>query len=498
VNSLGTMQWAPSASGEDTEKVAVGMYDNLIKLDPETRTLKPLLAESYEVTPDGKTWTFKLRPNTPFHDGWGTVTAEDVKYTWSQWIADNANHNTTPILSDAVGGDMKNFEIVNDLEFKIHSPEPVVNLANALSDSDTGLQITSKKYHDEKGAEADKHPIGSGPWKFVSDTPGDELVLEAVKDHWDRAPHFDKLVIKEIPDGAARLLQVQSGSVDIAQLDAPLIGEATAAGLKIQTIKDIANAFVILGGTYPGHPGLDRNSPWIQADNPEKGLAIRQALSLAINRENIVKNVLKGEADIAEGPLIQYNAVKQLTDPSWTLPEFNLQKAKEKLAEGGYPNGFPIQLVEYPDDVDTVAVAQAIAGMWKDLGLNVTQKPIDEGVLDEMLNQTATNGVAWVKIAGFRPEPAATIQSYRSNQPDDHKFFDPAIDQAYEQMSKEVDYDARLKIAHDLIAKLRDEVAVVPLFTVNMPFVMGPRVKSWDPRPGMNYMNNLEGAQPAS
>src|SRR5262249_7391607 len=103
-NSLGTMQWAPATSGEDTEKIAVGMYDNLIKLDPQTRTLKPLLAESYEVSPDGRTWTFKLRPNVKFHGDWGTVTSEDVKYTWSQWIADNANHNTTPILTDAVGG----------------------------------------------------------------------------------------------------------------------------------------------------------------------------------------------------------------------------------------------------------------------------------------------------------------------------------------------------------------------------------------------------------
>jgi peptide/nickel transport system substrate-binding protein len=496
VADLGSMQWSPTRSGEETEKVAVGLYDNLIKLDPETRTLKPLLAESYSVSEDGRTWTFKLRPNIKFHGDNGTVTAEDVKYSWEMWMAEGANHNTTPVLSDAVGGDMKNFEIVSDLEFKINSPSPVLGLANSLSDSDTGLQITSKSYHEKGGAEADKHPIGTGPWEYVSSTPGEELVLKANKTHWDRPPAFDRLVMKEIPDGAARLVQVQSGAVDIASLDAPLISESKAAGLKLETIKDIANAFVILGGTYPGHDKYDRASPWIQADSPTRGAAIREAMSLAIDRKLIVDKVLYGEAQLAYGPLIQYNAVKELTDPSWTLPEYNLDKAKQKLAEGGYPNGFKIQLLLYPDDVDTVAIGQAIAGMWKDLGLDVEQKIIDEGVLDEMLNQTATDGVAWVKIAGFRPEPAATLNSYRSKLPDDHKFFNPGIDQAYDAMSSEVDYETRLKIAHDLIQKLRDENPVMTLFTVNMPFVVGPKVSSWTPRPGMNYINNLESAKP--
>ena len=119
---------------------------------------------------------------------------------------------------------------------------------------------------------------------------------------------------------------------------------------------------------YSGSPKLDRNSPWIQADNPQKGLAIRQALSLAIDRELIRDKVLAGAGEVNFGPLLQYNNNPNTMDPSWTLPAFDKEAAKKKLAEGGYPNGFPITLFEYEDDVDTVGIAQAIAGMWRDIG----------------------------------------------------------------------------------------------------------------------------------
>jgi hypothetical protein len=143
--------------------------------------------------------------------------------------------------------------------------------------------------------------------------------MKAVPNHWRQTASFESAKVLEIPDGAARLVQVQSGAVDIAELDPVLAGEADAAGLNVLPIKDIGNAFVILGGMYdpsikavPDDPDRvfvnDDKSPWIQTASPEKGLAIREAMSLAIDRQLILDQILQGHGSLATGPLIQYNA----------------------------------------------------------------------------------------------------------------------------------------------------------------------------------------------
>ena len=207
-------------------------------------------------------------------------------------------------------------------------------------------------------------------------------------------------------------------------MSSALTAEAKNAGLNTIAVPEIATVQIILGGMYPGSPKLDRNSPWIQADNPQKGLAIRQALSLAIDRELIRDKVLAGAGEVNFGPLLQYNNNPNTMDPSWTLPAFDKEAAKKKLAEGGYPDGFPITLFEYEDDVDTVGIAQAVAGMWRDIGVDVTEQVSEEDVLDDRLNATDTSGIAWVKQQGNDPANVVLL-NYLSSGADDHKVFSP-------------------------------------------------------------------------
>jgi len=497
IGNLGTHEWSPARTGHDNEKISMMIQDSLIRLNTETRQFEGHLLESWSLSDDGTTWTFTLRPDIPFHDDWGTLTSEDVKFTWEQWISEDSTHNTAPLLAQAIDGDLDNFEIVSDLEFRLHTTTPIVHLLGILCSCDSGFHVSSKRYHDEMGEEANDHPIGTGPWKFVSSTPGVEVVLEAVDDHWYQSPSFDRLVLQEIPDPAARLVQVQSGAVDIAQLDASLTGEALAAELTIDGVPDVGNVFVILGGMYPGHPNNDDDSPWIQTDNPEAGKAIREALSLAIDRQLIIDTVLSGAATPVHGPLLPVQANPASWDPSWELPAYDLEAARAKLAEGGYPDGFPITLFMYPDDVDTISIAEAIAGMWEELGIEVTRDQSEEDLLDEMLNATQTDGIAWVKIAGLNGEPAQRINSYRSSREDDHKFFHDAIDDGYDRLSLETNEEERYAIARDITQALVEDVATITLFTADMPFVIGPDVASWDPIPGFNSISALETAVPA-
>ena len=320
--------------------------------------------------------------------------------------------------------------------------------------------------------------------------------MEANEDYWATVPSFQRLVVREIGDGAARLVQVQSGEVDIANVDSRLIGEAEAAGLTIQAVKDIATVQVILGGMYFGGEELDGDAPWIQADNPEQGLAIREALSLAIDRQLILDAILRGEGTLNYGPLLSYPANPELTDPSWTLPEYDLDLAREKLAEGGYPDGFPVEMFLYADDVDTVALGQAIADMWTELGLDVQQTLSEEDILDEALNIPDTDGMAWVKMQGNDP-PDVILANYLSTNPDDHKLWHPAMNEGFAALQAEPDPDVRFAIQRDIIEELRNEMIMIPLFTANLPFVLGPEVGTWDPTPGIKDMSDLHTVTPA-
>jgi peptide/nickel transport system substrate-binding protein len=497
VGTLGTFEWAPSRNGHDNNLIAAHWADPFVALDPKTGQLVPGLAESWELSEDKQTWTFKLRPNVPFHDGWGTVTAADVKYTWGEWIAEGNNHEPAQQMSQAIDDKMDNFEIVDDLTFKLHTTRPVLHLPALLCSCDTGLQVVPKKYHDEKGFDAENsQPIATGPWKFVSGTPGVEVVLEAVKDHWRRAPKFDRLIFKEIPDDAARLVQLQSGTIDLAAIDSSLVGEAKAAGLGIIPLPYFANTFLILGGSYWGDDALDKDSPWIQADAPEKGKAIREALSLAIDRQIIVDRILGGYGEIEYGPVFQYNNNPGLMDPSWKLPEYNVELAKQKLAEGGYPDGFEITLFMYPDDIDLPGIAEAIAGMWEEIGIKVTRQPGDEGILDEKLDAKSTDGLAWVKIAKYRPEPASTVSVYRKDTPRDFKFFHPSIDAEYPKMAEEPDQEKRYEIAREILTDMINDTAAISLFNAHRPIIVGPKIADWQPTPGDPELNSLETAAP--
>ena len=494
------MQWDPAL---DNEKASIHFGDTLTRIDPETGDLIPGLAESWQLSEDGTTWTFKLRPDVKFHDDWGTVTAEDVKFTWGEWTGEDADHGSRTLqLGQAIDGDLDNFEIVSDLEFRLHTTQPVTGLAGLICDCNTGLTVTSASYFAETDPEiANSHPIGTGPWKFVSSEPGVEMVLEATGEpHPYRAtPSYDRLVLQIIPDGAARLAQVQSGAVDVAQLQAELTGEAQAAGLQIVSNEDIGHADVLLGGMYFGDEALDADAPWIQGDRPdsEAGLAIREALSLAIDRELIIDRILFGEGALSYAPLFQYNATPVTVDDSWTeLPVYDPDLASERLEDGGYPSGFEIEILLFPQDIDTVGIGEAVAGMWEDIGIQVTRTRVEEDLVDELLATKETAGKAWVNINGWYIDANQTLANYLSNAIDDNKFFHPAIDEAYARVTVEPDHEARWEIGKEVLEELRRDIMPINLMSVNMPFVLSDNVASFDPFPSTNTINSLETVQP--
>jgi peptide/nickel transport system substrate-binding protein len=495
IPTLGTMDFAPKTSDQDNEKWLALIGNGLVGLNRETATFEPELAESWTVNEDGTVWTFKLRPDVQFHDGWGTMTADDVKFSWEQWIAPESTHSARTIYRQAVSDDIANFEIVNDLEFKITASRPVHHLLAALCSCEPGMTVFPRAYYEQKGEEALRHPIGTGAFQYVSRIDGEELVLEKFDDYWGEKAKVDRVVIKEIPDGAARLTQVQAGAIDLAELDGSLVGEAEASGLQILGIPAVRNAFIFLGGSYwtdPEH--LDRDAPWIQADDYEKGKAVREAMSFAIDRPAILEVALGGHGTLSYGPVVANPLNSDLIDPSWDYPRYDPDLARQKLAEGGYPDGFELGMPLFKDDFDTEAMGEMVADMWESIGIKVNRMPMEGDTLESKENSFETSGLAWIGTVSMAPEPARPLFSYTTKTPDQGslKQFHKSIDDAYALLTAEPVEAERRRITREMTTVLRDEYIYLTLMAGDMLFVAGPRFGDWKPTPTVNTINSLE------
>jgi peptide/nickel transport system substrate-binding protein len=307
------------------------LYDGLTKFDltkgDQIPKIIPDLAESWTPNADLTSWTFKLRPGVTFHDG-------------TPWNADAAIFNldryadkTSPDFYqelNAQGGlsiaGVKSFHKVDDLTIQIDTNGPWAYLPSDLATvyfaSPTAVKAEGNKGFAEK-------PVGTGPFKFDSMTRGQRLVMVANDKYWAGAPKVSKVILRPIPDPTARVAALRSGEVNWIEVPPP----DDVPNLKSQNFQVLTNSY-------------DHIWPWVYNmtkapfDNPK----VREALNWAINRQALVDNILKGTAEPALGFVPHANAAYRPADDAYG---YDPAKAKQLLAEAGYPNGFSMSL-SYP------------------------------------------------------------------------------------------------------------------------------------------------------
>src|SRR5215472_7216457 len=181
------------------------LHDALVKPMPDN-PMTPSLAESWTVSPDQRVYEFKLREGLKFHNG-DPFTAEDVKFSFERYKWPKQQREK-----------FEQVEIVDPYRVRFHLKEPWPDFMAFYGTLATGAAwIVPKKYLEQVGDEGfRKQPIGLGPYKFVSYTPGVELVMEAVEGYWRKVPHIKRLVLKTIPDATTRMAMLKRGEVDVA------------------------------------------------------------------------------------------------------------------------------------------------------------------------------------------------------------------------------------------------------------------------------------------
>ncbi len=336
-------------------------YDQLIRVAPDGLSLEPGLAESWEVSDDGMTYTFHLREAT-FHDG-TEFTADDAGFC----ILRAATSEGTPwgFILQAV-----------DSTEAVDPRTLVINLKSVWAPLEADLAMFSasifpKKAYEEQGDALFQHPIGTGPFKFVSHTPDVDVVLERNPDYWQEGvPYLDGVTFKVLTDSNARVLQLQGGELDIATLVPYNQLEIFRADPAYTVHSENVARIDIISINNKRAPFDDK--------------ILRQAMNYAVNKDAIIQNVLFGNGEMATSFLPKMPG----RDPNSPGYPYDLDKAKEMVAQSKSPNGFAGELfVNSANSVDS-QIAQLVAADLSQIGGDITITSVDGNAILEKLFTT--------------------------------------------------------------------------------------------------------------
>jgi peptide/nickel transport system substrate-binding protein len=291
------------------------LHDALVKLMPGG--MVPSLAESWTANPNGLAYDFVLRNGIKFHNG-DPVTAEDVKFSFERYRGAAAKD-----FKDKV----KEVQVLDARRVRFVLKEPWPDFMTFYGTTASGAGwIVPKKYVEKVGDEGfKKAPIGAGPYRFVSSSPGLELVMEAFEGYWRKVPSVKRLVFKSVPDETTRAAALKRGEVDVAYyLNGPVAEEIRRTpGLKLMAARTNAVFFLDFAEQW------DPKSPWHDR-------RVRLAASLAVDRKAINEAEALGFSGLTGNVVPRHFEFALPIDPH----PYDPKRAKQLLVEAGYPNGF--------------------------------------------------------------------------------------------------------------------------------------------------------------
>lgn len=344
-------------SDSAVERMRQLMFNGLTRKD-EKFDPAPDLAEKYESSPDYKTFTFHLRPNVKFHNG-RTLSAADIKYTFDTLMAIQSDKKAD-LERDRVSVAL---DPVDPLKVTFHCENPCPGLANTI----LPIGIIPEGTSDQQS----KRPVGTGPFKFDDYTEDQEVVLSSFDDYFGGAPSIKRLAVRIIPDNSTRESELLKGSVDLAinaDFD-PVTVEVLqkAPGIKTE----------ITEGTNITHLGVNLQDPIL------KDRRVRQALAYAIDREAIIRDVLRGQASPARSAL---PPSQWAYEPNVTDYKHDPDRARKLLAEAGRSN-LKLTLKTSPVSVSR-RIGEAIQEQMRRVGVEIDLQSLER----QKLNQDMTEG----------------------------------------------------------------------------------------------------------
>ncbi|MCR4738783.1 MAG: ABC transporter substrate-binding protein [Lachnospiraceae bacterium] len=322
-----------------TKEVLFNMYEGLLKPDPDGNII-PAVAESYEVSEDGKVYTFKLRDNVKFHNG-NPVTAEDVKYS----IEKSAGMTGDDPLISA-------FSLIESVEVS-GDDTVVITLAEQNMEFPSYLAMTNAAIIPADNTNPDTQPIGTGPYKYVSRSPQENIIMERFDDYWGEKAYIKDVTFKVEANADTIVMDLLGGSIDMFPR------------LTTTQVSQLNDNFTVYQGTMNLVQALYLNN----SVKPFDDVRVRQALCYATDIDDILKLAFDGEG-VPIGSSMFPSFGKYYMEELNDVYDYDPEKAKELLKEAGYENGFDMTITvpsNYQPHVDT---AQVLVEQYKKIGVN--------------------------------------------------------------------------------------------------------------------------------
>lgn len=430
--------------------VQEALHDALVKPMPQS-LMSPSLAESWTESPDGLTYEFALRKGALFHNG-QPVTAEDAKFSFERYRGAGAKLLKEKVKTVVAVAPQR-------VRFVLHEPWP--DFLTFYATPATGAAwIVPKHYIEQVGDQGFlKHPIGAGPYRFVSHRPGVELILEAHEKYWRKTPHIKRLVMKVVPDESTRLAMLKRGEADIAYL---LVGAIAQEAKRTPRIRLIPS-----GGQWV--PALcmadqfDPKSPW-------RDVRVRLAASHAIDRKAIADaEHLGASAPVGSiiPPAIEFALA---VEPHAYSPA----KARQLLKEAGYPDGFDagelVGSVQYAGD------AEAVINYLAAVGIRARFRTMERAAYLSAWRDKKLKNLIYCGAGGYG-NAATRIENYFATGGTFSYGGYPDIDELFKQQAREPDRAKRQALLHKIQQLANDRVIFVPLYALSFNNGVGPRVQ---------------------
>jgi peptide/nickel transport system substrate-binding protein len=431
--------------------VLINLFDTLVTRD-ENNNLAPGLATEWKAI-DDTTWQFKLREGVKFHNG-EPFNAEAVKFSIERL---NDPETQSPIVELST---VKEVVVVDEytVNFITEKPDPIIPNKTVLF----GGVMVPPNYIKEKGDDYfAKHPVGTGPFKFVSWEKDHQIVMEANPDYYRGAPKVDKLTFRVIPNVADMVAATKTGEVDIAT--------SLTADVATQLEGDSSVNVV--------------SSPWIRTfylvmdttkDGPLAKKEVRQAMNHAVNVQQIIDTVLGGYAKRVATTIPSQNFG---VDESIKPYEYDPEKAKELLAKAGYPDGFTTELDANNLDVNIV---QVIAAQLEKVGINVEVNLMDGKTLTSNITAKKAAPLYYMGNTGWTMDAISNFQSYIKSDRRYNAWKNEAADKLVDIEEQSIDPEVRLEAFSKIQKLLIEEAPYLYLYQLDGLYAMGKDVE-WNP-----------------
>jgi peptide/nickel transport system substrate-binding protein len=429
--------------------ILYALHDALVKPMPG-KTMTPSLAESWTASADGLVYEFVLRKGARFHNG-EPVTADDVRFSFERYRGISSK-----VLKEKVAA----VETPDPSRVRFRLKQPWPDFMAFYATPATGAAwIVPRKYVEKVGEDGfKKAPVGAGPYRLVSFTPGVELVLEAFDGYWRKAPSVKRLVFKSVPDVSTRLAMLKRGEVDVAYAVNGELGDEVrrTPGLTLRPTPFVATHWLLFADQW------DPSSPW-------RDRRVRLAANYAVDRQAVNQAVTLGFSKIT-GSIIPTSF-----DFYWQPPlhPYDPAKARQLLAEAGYPKGFDAG--DFWCDASAATYGEPVLNDLQAAGIKTRLRPLERAGFLKAYQEKKLKNVIY-GLSGIFGNAATRLEPFVISTGAFAYGGYPDIDGLFKEQAGELDPKKREAILHRIQQLIHDKAMVLPIWQLALLQGVGPRV----------------------